>query len=53
MERNLSDILPIFGVEHDAIVSKMGDVTIGFVLTLPQIFTLSNEEYESFHRALR
>jgi conjugation system TraG family ATPase len=50
MERNLSDILPILGVEHDAIVSKMGDVTIGFSVMLPEIFTLSNEEYESFHQ---
>src|SRR5580698_7390622 len=50
MERNLSDILPILSVEHDAIVSKMGDVTIGFSVSLPEIFTLSNEEYESFHQ---
>ncbi|HEY4874684.1 MAG TPA: DUF3875 domain-containing protein, partial [Puia sp.] len=50
MERNLSDILPILGVEHDCILSKMGDVTIGFAVTLPEIFTLSNEEYESFHQ---
>jgi conjugation system TraG family ATPase len=50
MDRNLQDILPILGVEHDAIVSKMGDVTIGFSVTLPEIFTLSNEEYESFHQ---
>src|SRR5580698_1730116 len=51
MERNLSDILPILGVEHDMILSKMGDMTIGFSVTLPEIFTLSNEEYESFHQS--
>src|SRR5580698_3494174 len=51
MERNLQDILPIFGVEHDAILSKMGDMTIGFSVTLPEIFTLSNEEYEAFHQS--
>jgi conjugation system TraG family ATPase len=50
MERNLSDILPILSVEHDCILSKMGDVTIGFAVILPEIFTLSNEEYESFHQ---
>jgi conjugation system TraG family ATPase len=51
MERNLADILPILGVEHDAILSKMGDMTIGFSVTLPEIFTLSNEEYEAFHQS--
>ncbi|HLY70613.1 MAG TPA: TraG family conjugative transposon ATPase [Puia sp.] len=50
MEKWLNDILPIMGVEHDAILSKQGDVTIGFLVTLPEIFTLSNEEYESFHQ---
>jgi conjugation system TraG family ATPase len=50
MERNLSDILPILAVEHDCILSKQGDVTLGFAVTLPEIFTLSNEEYESFHQ---
>jgi conjugation system TraG family ATPase len=51
MERELKDILPILGVEHDCILSKQGDVTIGFKITLPEIFTLSNDEYESFHQS--
>src|SRR5580704_3199068 len=51
MERNLKDILPILGVEHDSILSKQGDITIGFTASLPEIFTLSNEEYEVFHQA--
>src|SRR5580698_8915860 len=51
MERKLQDILPILSVEHDSILSKQGDITIGFVATLPEIFTLSNEEYESFHQS--
>ncbi|HSZ34311.1 MAG TPA: TraG family conjugative transposon ATPase [Puia sp.] len=51
MERNLTDILPILDVEHDSILSKQGDVTIGFEITLPEIFTLSNEDYESFHQS--
>jgi conjugation system TraG family ATPase len=50
MERNLEDILPILGVEHDSILSKQGDITIGFEIRLPEIFTLSNEDYESFHQ---
>src|SRR5580700_7337326 len=51
MERNLEDILPILGVEHDCILSKQGDITIGFEISLPEIFTLSNEDYESFHQS--
>ncbi len=51
MERNLTDLYPILGVENDCIVSKQGDLTIGFAVKLPEIFTLSNEEYESFHHA--
>src|SRR6266700_6329660 len=50
MERNLTDILPILDVEHDSILSKRGDVTIGFEISLPEIFTLSNEDYEAFHQ---
>ncbi len=51
MERNLSDILPILGIEHNSILSKQGDITIGFEITLPEIFTLSNEDYEAFHQS--
>ena len=51
MERNLEDILPILAVEHDCILSKQGDITIGFEISLPEIFTLSNEDYESFHQS--
>lgn len=51
MQKELSDILPLFGVEHDMILSKMGDITIGFVLELPEIFTLSDADYESLHQA--
>lgn len=47
--KNLFDILPIYGIEHDAILSKMGDVTIVFEVTLPELFTLSNDDYEAFH----
>src|SRR5580698_10332523 len=51
MERTLDDILPILDVEHDCILSKLGDITIGFEIILPEIFTLSNEDYESFHQS--
>jgi conjugation system TraG family ATPase len=47
--KELTDILPVYGVEHDAILSKQGDVTVAFKVDLPEIFTLSDQEYEAFH----
>jgi conjugation system TraG family ATPase len=52
MQKELKDIIPIFGVEHNCILSKQGDVTIAYEVTLPEIFTLSDQEYEAFHQAL-
>ncbi|MES2331152.1 MAG: TraG family conjugative transposon ATPase [Bacteroidota bacterium] len=49
--KNLSDILPLYGVEQDMILSKMGDLTIAFQLELPEIFTLSSSEFDAFHQA--
>ena len=49
--RNLFDILPVYGMEHDAILSKMGDVTVAFKVELPELFTMSNDDYEAFHHA--
>jgi conjugation system TraG family ATPase len=51
MEKVLDEILPIMDVEHDCILSKQGDVTVVFKAELPEIFTLSDQEYEAFHQA--
>lgn len=48
----MKDILPIFGVEHDCILSKQGDVTIAYEVELPELFTLSDQEYEVLHQSL-
>ncbi|MBN8674352.1 MAG: TraG family conjugative transposon ATPase [Chitinophagales bacterium] len=52
MEKQIKDILPIFGVEHDCILSKQGDVTIAYEVELPELFTLSDQEYEVLHQSL-
>ena len=52
MEKQIKDILPIFGVEHDCILSKQGDVTIAYEVQLPELFTLSDQEYEVLHQTL-
>ncbi|MBV4358795.1 TraG family conjugative transposon ATPase [Pinibacter aurantiacus] len=51
MEKILQDILPIMDVENDCILSKQGDICITFKLLLPEIFTLSGENYEALHQA--
>lgn len=45
-------VFPIYKVENDAILSKQGDITLAFEATLPEIFTLSDQEYEAFHQIL-
>lgn len=47
----LDEILPIMEIQHDCIISKQGDVTVVFKAELPEIFTLSDQEYEAFHQA--
>lgn len=51
-KKRLEELLPIYGVEHDCILSKQGDITIAYEVQLPEIFTLSDAEYETFHQAL-
>lgn len=50
-EKQLKDILPIMGIEYDCILSRQGDMTVAFKLSLPEIFTLSGREYELLHQS--
>jgi len=50
MEKWIDNIMPIMGVENDLIVSKQGDVTLVFKAELPEIFTMSDRDYEAFHQ---
>ena len=52
MQKEVKDIFPLFGVEHNSILSKQGDVTIAYEVTLPELFTMSDQEYEALHQAL-
>jgi hypothetical protein len=51
MERMLEEMLPIMEVAHGAILSKQGDITLAYKVGLPELFTLSDKEYEAFHQA--
>jgi len=46
---DLEQMLPIWKVEQDCILSKNGDVTLVFQCELPEIFCLSEEEYDALH----
>lgn len=53
MKRNkfLESTMPIYRVEEDTILSKRGDITLAFELTLPEIFTLGQQDYENIHQS--
>lgn len=36
---------PIYKIEKDCLISKNADVMVAFRLELPEIFTLSREDY--------
>jgi len=53
----IEKIFPIYKIEHNAMLSAQGDITIAYQASLPDIFTLSGADYETYHqswvRALR
>lgn len=51
MEAGLNERLPVLEVSGDTIVSKMGDVTMGFEVRKPEVFTMSGQQYEVLHQA--
>ena len=51
MEKLLDDLLPILEVSDGCLLSKQGDVTMGFEVQLPEIFTLSDQQYDAFHQS--
>lgn len=40
---------PLLAVEHDCIISKDADITVAFKVELPELFTVTNAEYEAIH----
>lgn len=42
---------PLLSVEHDCIISKDADITIAYRVDLPELFTVTNTEYEAIHSA--
>lgn len=48
--KNAEQVFPIYKVEHDTLLSMQGDLTIAFELILPELFTMSNDEYMALHQ---
>ena len=40
---------PLLAVEHDCIISKDADITVAFQVELPELFTVTRQEYEAIH----
>jgi conjugation system TraG family ATPase len=47
----LESKFPLLAVENGCIVSKDADVTVGFRVQLPELFTVTGGEYEAVHSA--
>jgi conjugation system TraG family ATPase len=47
----LESKFPLLAVEHDCIISKDADITVGFRVELPELFTVTSSEYEAIHSA--
>jgi len=45
----LESVFPLLAVEEDCMISKQGDITVGFKVSLPEIFTVGSSEYEMIH----
>ena len=50
-KRTLEKLLPIYKIEKGCILSKQGDITLAFQVSLPEIFTLSTDDFEALHQA--
>ena len=42
---------PLLRVENNCIISKFADITAAYRVSLPELFTLTGEEYEALHGA--
>lgn len=47
--KTLESLFPIYAVERGCIISKDADVTVAFAVELPELFTVTEEEYEAIH----
>ena len=47
---SINNIFPIYAVENDIIISKNGDITLGYKLQLPQIYSLDKVKIDRINQ---
>ena len=45
----LESKFPILAIEQDCLLAKEADISVGFEVQLPELFTISGEDYEILH----
>lgn len=45
----LESKFPLLAVEHGCIISKDAEITVAYKVELPELFTLTQAEYEALH----
>ena len=49
---DLESVLPIQTITENAVINGNGDITVGYRLLLPEVFTLSESEAQYIHERL-
>jgi len=50
--RTFDDIFPLMGMKNGTIISRHGDVTLGWEITLPDVFSLTEGDYDEIVSSL-
>ena len=45
----LEQKFPLLAIENGCIISKDADITVAFEMELPELFTITSDEYEAMH----
>lgn len=48
-KRTIDEVFPILAVEDGILISKNGDMTVSYELTMKEIFTISSGDYDRMH----
>ena len=49
--KQIEDKLPLFAYENNILISKKGDMTALYEITLPEIFSSGKEDFDNMHSA--
>jgi len=49
--KRLEELFPVYKVENDCLVSRKADITVGYEVILPEIFTLASHDFEAMQQS--